>query len=70
MKFLEGLKSARRGGKRKRRNGRHGEEQKEEGKKKGGGGRRKKGVESKERSAIEKGDPEDDSGPRLPRTTQ
>ena len=30
-----------------------------------GGGRRKKGVESKERSAIEKGDPEDDSGPRL-----
>lgn len=30
----------------------------------------KKGDESKERSAIEKRDPEDDSGPRLPRTTQ
>lgn len=42
MKFLEGLKGARRGGKRKRRNGRHGEEQKEEGKKKGGEGEEKK----------------------------
>lgn len=51
------------GGKKKR-NG--GKERKEEGKKKGG----KKGDESKERSAIEKRDPEDDSGPRLPRTTQ
>lgn len=66
MKFLEGLKGAEERGKR---NGRHGEDQREEGKKKGGG-RNKKGVESKERSAIEKGDPEDDSGPRLPRTTQ